>query len=107
MRVLARPPFFKRFAGGALIVAALFALAIGAAFADEAKVGIDNFAFVSDTITIKPGTTVTFENRDDIPASSWIRPASFAPRRWTPTIRSALNSMRRASFLISALSIRI
>lgn len=67
MRVLARPPFFKRFAGVALIVAALLAVAIGSAFADEAKVAIDNFTFVPDTITVKPGTTVTFENRDDIP----------------------------------------
>jgi plastocyanin len=55
------------FARTALIVAALSALAIGAALADEAKVNIDNFAFVPETITIKPGTTVTFENRDDIP----------------------------------------
>jgi plastocyanin len=67
VRVLARPPFFKRFVVGALIIAALFAVAIGSALADEAKVGIDNFAFVPDTITVRPGTTVTFENRDDIP----------------------------------------
>jgi plastocyanin len=67
VRVLARPSLFKRFAGGALIIAALLAVAIGSAFADEAKVGIDNFTFVPDTITVKPGTTVTFENRDDIP----------------------------------------
>ncbi|HXW20554.1 MAG TPA: cupredoxin family copper-binding protein [Roseiarcus sp.] len=67
MRTLTKPHAFARFALTALIVAALSALAIGSVFADEAKVAIDNFAFVPETITIKPGTTVTFENRDDIP----------------------------------------
>ena len=63
-----RPP---RGAGlGAATLAAAFALFIGmtlAARADEAKVGIDNFAFTPETLTVKPGTTVVFENHDDIP----------------------------------------
>jgi plastocyanin len=52
--------------------------ALGAAFlfffvltsvvwADDAKVGIDNFAFTPAVLTVKPGTTVVFENHDDIP----------------------------------------
>jgi plastocyanin len=35
--------------------------------ADDAKVGIDNFAFTPAELTVKPGTTVVFENHDDIP----------------------------------------
>jgi plastocyanin len=35
--------------------------------AEDAKVGIDNFAFTPAELTVKPGTTVTFENHDDIP----------------------------------------
>ncbi|MGD0639436.1 MAG: cupredoxin family copper-binding protein [Roseiarcus sp.] len=37
------------------------------AFAEGAKVGIDNFAFTPDVVTVKSGTTVVFENHDDIP----------------------------------------
>jgi plastocyanin len=51
-----------------LVAAALFNFA-GApgALADEAKVGIDNFAFTPAVLTVKAGTTVVFENHDDIP----------------------------------------
>jgi plastocyanin len=35
--------------------------------ADDANVGIDNFAFTPAVLTVKPGATVTFENHDDIP----------------------------------------
>ena len=35
--------------------------------ADGANVAIENFAFTPAELTVKPGTTVTFENRDDIP----------------------------------------
>ncbi len=38
-----------------------------ASSADEAKVGIDNFAFTPEVLTVKPGETVIFENHDDIP----------------------------------------
>jgi plastocyanin len=67
MRTLTRPHPLARFAWTALIVAAVSALAIGSVFADEANVAIGNFTFVPDMITVRPGTTVTFENRDDIP----------------------------------------
>ena len=49
-------------AGALLLGGATLALS-----AEEAKVGIDNFAFTPDTLTVKPGTTVVFENHDDIP----------------------------------------
>ena len=35
--------------------------------ADVANVAIDNFVFTPAELTVKPGTTVTFENHDDIP----------------------------------------
>lgn len=51
-----------------LVAAALFNLADkSAALADEAKVSIDNFAFAPAVLTVKPGSTVVFENHDDIP----------------------------------------
>ena len=49
------------------LAAALFLGATSAALADEAKVEIDNFAFTPAELTVKPGTTVVFENQDDIP----------------------------------------
>jgi plastocyanin len=55
---------------GALGLAAALALLLGqtlVAAADNAKVGIDNFAFTPETLTVKPGTAITFENHDDIP----------------------------------------
>jgi len=51
----------------ALFAATLFLGQVGTAFADEATVSIDNFAFTPDVLTVKPGTTVTFVNHDDIP----------------------------------------
>ena len=37
------------------------------AWGDDASIGIDNFAFTPDTLTVKPGANVTFVNHDDIP----------------------------------------
>jgi plastocyanin len=53
-------------------VAALAALALlvaqmSLASADDADVNIENFAFTPDALTVKPKTTVTFVNHDDIP----------------------------------------
>jgi len=39
----------------------------GAAAAADAVVKIDNFTFEPQTLTVPAGTTVTFENDDDIP----------------------------------------
>jgi plastocyanin len=51
------------------VLAAALVLLCGTSlgFAEEVKVGIDNFAFTPAELTVKPGTTVTFENHDDIP----------------------------------------
>ena len=46
---------------------ALFVAQLAYAWADDANVGIDNFAFTPATLTVKPGATVTFVNHDDIP----------------------------------------
>lgn len=45
----------------------LFVAQTSAAWAEDANVGIDNFAFTPAVLTVKPGTTVIFENHDDIP----------------------------------------
>jgi plastocyanin len=55
---------------GVVAAAAALALFFGhmiLAWADDSNVGIDNFAFTPDTLTVKPGATVTFVNHDDIP----------------------------------------
>jgi len=64
--------FERRRSGGgrAAAAAAAFALFFAtAAFAEDATVTIDNFTFSPATLTIKPGTKVTFINHDDIPHS--------------------------------------
>ena len=37
--------------------------------ADDAQVVIDNFTFAPTPLTVKPGSTVTWVNHDDIPHS--------------------------------------
>jgi amicyanin len=51
------------------VCAALLALALqaGSAGAAEPAVKIDNFTFNPPRLTVKAGTTVTWENGDDIP----------------------------------------
>lgn len=39
------------------------------ALAEEATVKIENFTFTPAELVVKPGTTVTWENADDIPHS--------------------------------------
>ena len=65
--------------GRSTLVAAAFALMFTSVHAmagappgappAEATVTIDNFTFTPATLTIKPGTKVTFVNHDDIPHS--------------------------------------
>jgi plastocyanin len=45
--------------------------------ADAPRVKIENFAFIPQTLTVKVGTTVTFENDDDIPHLVIATDASF------------------------------
>ncbi len=62
---------------GVLLGLALW-LAPGFASAEgSATVKIENFSFVPDTITIAAGTTVTWENGDDIPHSVVLSDKSF------------------------------
>ena len=56
----------RRLVAAAAVTLAGLALA-PTARADDATVTIDNFAFTPETLTVKPGTTVVFVNRDDIP----------------------------------------
>ncbi len=50
--------------GAALL---LWLVQTSAVLAADAKIGIDNFAFTPPVLTVKAGTTVIFENHDDIP----------------------------------------
>ena len=52
---------------GVLVFAAACLLGNAKAAVPEATVSIDNFTFKPNVLTIKPGTTVTFVNHDDIP----------------------------------------
>ena len=53
--------------GAALLMSAVPAIASAASTTPSAAVQIDNFTFKAPTLTVKPGTTVTWTNRDDIP----------------------------------------
>jgi plastocyanin len=59
------------FTAAVLIMAAMLAAARGVAAnppqAATAEVKIDNFSFGPATLTVAPGTTVTWVNHDDIP----------------------------------------
>jgi plastocyanin len=48
-------------------VVVLAGLANGQALAADAQIKIANFTFDPPTLTVKPGTTVTWVNADDIP----------------------------------------
>ena len=54
---------------GGLAFAAAYLVGNAKGAPPEATVSIDNFTFKPDVLTIKPGTTVTFVNHDDIPHS--------------------------------------
>lgn len=48
-------------------IAAALAFASASASSKSVSVEIENFTFAPETITVAPGTTVMFINRDDIP----------------------------------------
>ena len=56
----------RAFAAGAAVCCAVYA---AIALPGEAHVGIDNFTFNPDTITVPVGTKIVWENNDDIPHS--------------------------------------
>jgi amicyanin len=61
------------------ICAAMLALALhaGTAHAADTEVKIDNFTFNPPRVTVKAGTTVTWENEDDIPHAVTATKAQF------------------------------
>ena len=69
MKTLSNPSPVARSLRAALFGATLLVPALAFAVEASEKIVIDNFAFTPAAITIKPGTTVTFENHDDIPHS--------------------------------------
>jgi len=56
--------YLTALAAAAALVASLGPTAAGAA---EVKVGIDNFTFTPQVVTVKAGDTVVWTNNDDIP----------------------------------------
>jgi plastocyanin len=54
----------RAFAAGGAACCVLYA---ATAYSVEARITIDNFSFKRDTITVPLGTTVVWENDDDIP----------------------------------------
>jgi plastocyanin len=74
----------RRLGRRATTVGAIFGLMVFAAMglaaaqaADATTVRIDNFSFVPDNVTVSVGTTVTWENDDDIPHSVVMSDKSF------------------------------
>ena len=52
-----------------IVVSVMLILAATEVRADEAVIHIENFTFNPPELTVKPGTTVTWINADDIPHS--------------------------------------
>ena len=50
-----------------MAIAAVMILSAGAVRAEDTVIHIDNFTFEPAQLTVKVGTTVTWQNRDDIP----------------------------------------
>jgi plastocyanin len=73
------PGLFPRRRAVLLLALAPAARIAGAAGAEAAAVTIDNFTFNPAMLTVKPGTRVTWTNRDDIPhtVTSAARPPAF------------------------------
>jgi len=67
---MTRPFKLLTFQGAALVASALMMLTVSEmtrAAPPAAAVSIDNFTFKSPVVMVKPGTTVTWTNGDDIP----------------------------------------
>jgi plastocyanin len=65
------------FATGAVIMTAVATMTRAAPSAATAAVRIDNFTFKDMVVTVKPGTTVTWTNGDDIPHTVVAKDGSF------------------------------
>jgi len=67
---MTRPFKLLTFQGAAMVASALMMLTVSEmtrAAPPAAAVSIDNFTFKSPVVMVKPGTTVTWTNGDDIP----------------------------------------
>jgi plastocyanin len=62
-----RSATLRRFGIRMAVAALAFWLQGGVAHAADTVVAIDNFTFAPAAVTVKIGTTVTWQNRDDIP----------------------------------------
>ena len=73
--------YCRRLAAGTvalgLLVGGIVARPTGVRADDPPTVRIDNFSFVPADLTVKVGTKVTWENRDDIPHSIVLTDKSF------------------------------
>jgi plastocyanin len=86
-------------AAGAAACCVLYA---AAAYSVETHVSIDNFAFKTDTINVPVGSTVVWENSDDIPHNVVAVAGRSDLRHSTPKTNSALRSTRREPLITSA-----
>ena len=73
-----------------------FSRSAAAAHAEEIVIKIENFTFNPAEITIKPGTTVTWQNGDDIPHSVVEATRSFVRRLSTRAKNSPWHSRMQA-----------
>jgi plastocyanin len=78
-----------------LLALALFTPLDARAEPAAAEVKIDNFTFAPQRLTIRPGTTVTWINEDDIPHTVAATGKEFR-RCWTPTTNFRLRSRQPA-----------
>ena len=62
---------------GALMMSTISVMTKAAPPAAAAAVSIDNFTFKAPVLTVKPGTTVTWTNGDDIPHTVVAKDGSF------------------------------
>jgi plastocyanin len=64
-------------AGSAFVMATVASITRAAPAPAAAAVSIDNFTFKDPVVTVKPGTTVTWTNGDDIPHTVVAKDGSF------------------------------
>jgi plastocyanin len=62
-----RSATFRRFVIRTAVAAATSWLQAGIAYAENTTVTIDNFTFAPAALTVKVGSTITWQNHDDIP----------------------------------------
>jgi plastocyanin len=90
----------RAFTAGAAVYCIVYA---ATAVPSETHAAIDEFAFKPDTITVPVGTTVVWENKDDIPHTVVAVDKTFRSPHSTPTTNSAsLSIIRVVSSIFAA-----